>query len=463
MHGKIPPNDAGMFKSINPYDQSLIAEFALHDDSAIQEKVNFAKEAFKSWRKKTFAERADGMMKISKILADNKEKYARIITNEMGKTITEARAEVEKCAGTCKYYAENAEQFLANQSIATEAKKSLVHYQPIGAVLAIMPWNFPLWQVFRFAAPSIMAGNVGLLKHAPNVTQTSLLIEEIFREAGFMTGVFQSLIVDTDKIESIIQQDIVQAVTLTGSEYAGSQVAAIAGKNIKKSVLELGGSDPFIVFPDADFEKAAKIATQSRMRNAGQSCIAAKRFIVFEKAKDEFLSHFQKNIEALKSGNPLDEKTTLSPMARVDLAEKLERQVRESISRGAKPILNGARNGCHYQPVLLDDVKPGMPAFDQETFGPLAAVITVKNEAEAITVANNSRYGLGSSLWTKDIERAEAIAKEIEAGAVFVNSLMRSDARLSFGGTKKSGYGRELSELGIKEFTNAKTIFIEQA
>lgn len=450
-----------MFRSINPYDQSLVAEFELHGDAAIRKKLDASAAAFKIWRKKNFTERAVSMAKVATILLENKEKYARMITTEMGKTITESRAEVEKCASTCAYYAQHAERFLADQSIATEAKKSFVHYQPIGAVLAIMPWNFPLWQVFRFAAPSIMAGNVGLLKHAPNVTQTSLIIEEIFKEAGFPKGVFQSLIIDTDKVEGIIQQDIVQAVTLTGSEYAGSQVAAIAGKNIKKSVLELGGSDPFIVLPDADFVSAAKIATQSRMRNAGQSCIAAKRFIVLEKAKEEFLYHFQKNIEALKQGNPLDENTTLSPMARIDLAEKLEKQVMNSISKGAKLVIKGERSGCNYSPVLLDDVKPGMPAFDEETFGPLAAIITAKDESEAIMLANTSRYGLGSSIWTSDLRKAEALAKEIDAGAVFVNSLMRSDARLSFGGIKKSGYGRELSELGIKEFTNAKTIFIE--
>jgi len=450
-----------MFKSINPYDQSLVAEFSLYDDAIISRKLDTASQAFKGWRKESFVSRGACMNRISSILLANKEKYARVITIEMGKTIVEARAEVEKCAGTCEYYAQHAERFLSDQSIPTEAKKSFIHYQPIGAVLAIMPWNFPLWQVFRFAAPSIMAGNVGLLKHAPNVTQTSLVIEEIFKEAGFPEGVFQSLIIDVDKVEKIIQQDIVQAVTLTGSEYAGSQVAVLAGKNIKKSVLELGGSDPFIVLPDADFAKAAKIATQSRMRNAGQSCIAAKRFIVLEKGKEEFLHEFQKNIEALKQGNPLNEQTTLSPMARIDLAEKLEKQVKASVSLGAKAILSGQRNGCNYPAVLLDHVKPGMPAFDEETFGPLAAVITVKDEQEAVTLANASRYGLGSSIWTKDLEKAEELAKQIEAGAVFVNSLMRSDARLSFGGIKKSGYGRELSELGIKEFVNAKTIYIE--
>jgi len=450
-----------MFKSINPYDQSLVAEFELLDNAAIEKKLANASTAFKIWRRKSFTQRGAAMSNITKILLANKEKYARIITTEMGKTITEARAEVEKCAGTCDYYSQHAESFLRDQPVSTEGKRSFVHYQPIGAVLAIMPWNFPLWQVFRFAAPSIMAGNVGLLKHAPNVTQTSLVIEEIFKEAGFPDGVFQSLVIDVDKVEEIIRHNIVQAVTLTGSEYAGSQVAALAGKNIKKSVLELGGSDPFIVLPDADFEKAAKIATQSRMRNAGQSCIAAKRFIVLEKAREEFLYRFQRNIEALRQGNPLDEKTTLSPMARLDLAEKLEKQVKDSIARGAKPLLYGTREGCNYQPVLLENVTPGMPAFDEETFGPLAAIITVKDEADAIAVANNSRYGLGSSIWTTDLQKAESMAKEIEAGAVFINSLMRSDARLSFGGIKKSGYGRELSELGIKEFTNAKTIFIE--
>ncbi len=450
-----------MFKSINPYNQSLIAEFPLMEGASIQHKLDQATAGFNTWKKTTFAERADLMMKVSGILRNNKEEYARIITLEMGKAINEARAEVEKCTTVCDYYARHAEQFLSDHEIITEARKSFVAWQPIGAVFAIMPWNFPFWQVFRFAAPTLMAGNAALLKHAPNVCQTSLAIESIFRQAGFPEGVFQSLIVDVDQVEGIIQADIVQAVTLTGSEYAGSQVASLAGKHIKKTVLELGGSDPFIVLPDADFTKAAKVATQSRMQNAGQSCIAAKRFIVLEKAKDAFFNAFKQNIAALRVGNPLEEETTTGPMARLDLAEKLEAQMKASVKAGANLVLGGEREGCSYTPALLDQVVPGMSAFDEETFGPMATVITVKNETEAIEFANKNRYGLGASIWTQDLEKANVLARQINSGAVFENTLVKSDARLPFGGIKKSGYGRELSELGIKEFVNAKTIVIE--
>jgi succinate-semialdehyde dehydrogenase/glutarate-semialdehyde dehydrogenase len=449
-----------MLKSINPYDQSVIEEFTPYDDAIIAKKLKTAATAFDNWRKSTFGQRSLLMINLANVLRKNKETYARTITLEMGKVLTEARAEVEKCAAACEYYAQNAEQLLSDQLIATEAKKSYVHYQPIGAVLAIMPWNFPFWQVIRFAAPSIMAGNIGLLKHASNVSHVSLKLEQIFIEAGFPEGVFQSLLITTDKVEGIIEQDIVQAVTLTGSESAGSQVASLSGKHIKKTVMELGGSDPFIVLADADLVQAAKVATQSRMQNAGQSCIAAKRFIVEAKVKDEFLNYFLQNIKALKQGDPLNESTTTGPMAQLHLAENLEKQLKVSVNAGAKLLVGGERNGCNYQPTLLDHVKPGIPAFDEETFGPLAAVITVKDEAEAIKLANTSRYGLGSSIWSKDVEKAMRLAHDIESGSVFINSLMRSDVHLPFGGIKKSGYGRELSELGIKEFTNAKTVFV---
>ncbi len=450
-----------MFKSINPYNQSIIAEFQLNNDGAIQKKLDLATSTYKTWRKESFSNRAALMNKVAQLLRQNKEEYARTITLEMGKAINEARGEVEKCASTCEYFAQHSERFLADTPITTEAKRTYITYQPTGAVFAIMPWNFPFWQVFRFAIPTIMAGNVAMLKHAPNVCQTSLTIEKIFLEAGFPEGVFQSFIIDVDKVEGIINHDIVQAVTLTGSEYAGSQVAALAGKYIKKSVLELGGSDAFIVLADADLEKAAKIASQSRMQNAGQVCISAKRFIVLEKVKDEFLNHLQKNISALVQGNPLDEKITTGPLARLDLAEKLEKQMESSIKSGAHKIMGGERNGCNYQPALVDNVKPGMVAFEEETFGPMASIITVKDESEAIALANLSRYGLSSSLWTSDLDKAARLAKEIEAGAVFVNSLVRSDARWPIGGVKKSGYGRELAEIGIKEFMNAKSVIMD--
>ncbi|MFD1003385.1 NAD-dependent succinate-semialdehyde dehydrogenase [Ohtaekwangia kribbensis] len=449
-----------MLKSIHPFDQSVIDEFPVLTVHDIQAKLDKATLAFSHWKKTTFAQRSDVLLKAAAILRKNKEDYARIITWEMGKVISESRAEVEKCAVGCEYFARHAEAFLADKIIKTEAYKSLVAHQPIGAVLAIMPWNFPFWQVFRYAAPALMAGNVGLLKHASNVTRCSMTIEKIFHEAGIPDGVFQSLLIDNSAVESILEAKIVQGVALTGSEAAGSKVGALAGKNIKKSVLELGGSDPFIVLEDADLDLTVKIATQSRMQNAGQSCIAAKRFIVHQKIKDEFVDRFRQSIDALQQGNPFDEKITTGPLARVDLAEELEKQLKQSVLQGAQLVTGGERDGSNFRPALLNNVKPGIPAFDEETFGPLAAVTTAASDQEAIAFANASRYGLGASVWTKDRERGERVAREIDAGSVFINALMKSDARLPFGGIKKSGYGRELSEEGIHEFVNIKTISI---
>ncbi len=451
-----------MFKSIHPFDQSVVGEFPLMNSSDVQKKLDLASKAFADWKKTSFAHRASLMLKVASIIRNNKEEYARTIALEMGKLLTEARAEVEKSATACEYFAQHAEEFLKDQTVVTEAKRSFVAFQPVGAVLAIMPWNFPFWQVFRFAAPALMAGNVGLLKHAPNVTSCSLMIEKIFSEAGFPPGVFQSLIIEVNLVEGIISSDIIQGVALTGSEAAGSQVGSIAGKNIKRTVLELGGSDAFIVLPDADLEKTVKIATQSRMQNVGQSCIAAKRFIVLEEIKEKFIAQFAESIQSLVQGDPFNEKSTLGPLARLDLAEKLEVQLRKSIDAGAKLLVGGKRNGCNFQATLLDNVRPGMAAFEEETFGPLAAVITAKTEDEAIALANKTRYGLGATVWTQDLKRGERIARELESGSVLINSLMRSDVRLPFGGVKKSGYGRELSEFGIKEFVNVKTISIAQ-
>jgi succinate-semialdehyde dehydrogenase/glutarate-semialdehyde dehydrogenase len=380
----------------------------------------------------------------------------------MGKLLSEAKAEVEKSATACEYFAENAEGFLKDQPEVTDAKQSFIAFQPIGAVLAIMPWNFPFWQVFRFATPALMAGNVGLLKHAPNVTKCSLMIERLFKEAGFPDGVFQSLVIEVNLVEGIIASDIVQGVALTGSEAAGAQVASIAGKNIKRSVLELGGSDAFIVLPDADMDRTVKIATQSRMQNVGQSCIAAKRFIVLDSIKEEFVARFTESIKALVQGDPFKEGITFGPLARLDLAEKLEIQLKKSVEKGAKLLAGGKRQGCNFQATLLDNVQPGMPAFDEETFGPLAALITARSEDDAIALANQTRYGLGATVWSQDLKKAERIARELDSGSVLINSLMRSDVRLPFGGVKKSGYGRELSEFGIKEFVNVKTISIAQ-
>ena len=452
-----------MFKSIHPFDQSFIEEFPLMNEAKVQEKLELASTAFRDWKRTSFEHRSRLMLNVASIIRKNKEEYARTITLEMGKLLSEAKAEVEKSATACEYFGQHAEEFLKDQPELTETKHSFIAFQPIGAVLAIMPWNFPFWQVFRFAAPVLMAGNVGVLKHAPNVTRCSLMIEKLFEEAGFPKGVFQSLVIDVKLVEGIIASDIVQGVALTGSEAAGAQVASIAGKNIKRSVLELGGSDAFIVLPDADMERTVKIATQSRMQNVGQSCIAAKRFIVLDAVKEEFVSRFVESIKALAQGNPFQESTTLGPLARLDLAEKLEVQLKKSVEKGARLLAGGIRQGCNFQATLLDNVRPGMPAFDEETFGPLAAVITAKSEDEAIMLANQTRYGLGGTVWSQDLKKAERIARELDSGSVLINSLMRSDVRLPFGGIKKSGYGRELSEFGIKEFVNIKTISIAQS
>lgn len=449
-----------MLKSINPFDQTLLGEYNEHSDKTINNKLEAAVKAFASWKHEGFSRRSDLMKRAGDILKAGKSKYARIISTEMGKVLHEAEGEVEKCANGCYYFAEHAQEFLRDQVIKTDAAKSYVAWQPLGPVLAIMPWNFPFWQVFRFAAPSLMAGNVGLLKHASNVSQCSMAIENIFREAGFPEGAFQSLLIASDKVDPIIADDRVSAVTLTGSEFAGTKVAASAGKNLKKTVLELGGSDPFIVLDDADLELAARVATQSRMQNAGQSCIAAKRFIVSEKVREEFLSLFQESVERLRQGDPLKADTTTGPLARVDLAEDVEKQMKNSVSAGARLITGGQRAGANYKPTILDDVVPGMPAFDEELFGPVASVIAAKDEDQAVKMANHNRYGLGASVWTTDPARGERVALQIESGSVFVNSLMRSDQRLPFGGIKKSGYGRELSDLGIKEFMNAKTVYV---
>ncbi|MGC3947183.1 MAG: NAD-dependent succinate-semialdehyde dehydrogenase [Chryseolinea sp.] len=449
-----------MITTINPYDQSVVGEFPTLDQAALAAKIELAGQTFRQWKRTTFAERREKMLAASSVLTKNKERYARTISMEMGKILPEAIAEIEKSAAACRFFAERAEEYLKDVVIPTEARKSLVSFHPTGAILAVMPWNFPFWQVIRFAAPALMAGNVGLLKHASSVTTCSLLLEEVFAEAGFPAGAFQSLIIDSKAVETVLASDIVQGVALTGSEEAGGKVASIAGRYIKRSVLELGGSDPFVVLKDADLDLTVKVATQSRMQNAGQSCISAKRFIVVKDIHDDFMHRFIGSINKIKQGNPLDTSTNMGPVARVDLAEALEKQLKQSISAGASLQAGGSRTGSNFQPTLIDQVKPGMAAFDEETFGPLAAVIVAKDEDHAIELANRSRYGLGASVWTTDRDRGELVARQIDSGSVFVNALMKSDQRLPFGGVKKSGYGRELSELGIKEFVNAKTISI---
>jgi succinate-semialdehyde dehydrogenase / glutarate-semialdehyde dehydrogenase len=449
-----------IFKSINPFNLETVAEYTALTDAQIQQKLDMSAKAFATWKKTTFAERAALMHRVVAILRRDSETLATLITTEMGKIIGESRAEIEKSAAHTAYFAENTEGSLRDEMIAFEGHKAMIAFDPIGCVFAIMPWNYPFWQVFRYAAPTIMGGNVTILKHAPNVFGCAKAIENIFSEAGFPEGVFQSIIVDTPQTERIIAADIVQGVTLTGSEYAGSAVASIAGKHIKKTVLELGGSDPFIVLHDADVEKAAKIATTSRMMNAGQACICAKRFIVVESVNEAFTHHFKQNIAALKQGNPMDPSVNMGPMARLDLAEKLEKQLATTIGQGAKKILGGDRQNCHFQPTLVTNVNFGMLAFTEETFGPLATVISVKNEQKAIELANHHRYGLAAAVWTTDVERGYKVARQIESGNVYINNMVRSDSRLPFGGVKKSGYGRELSMHGLKEFMNWKTILI---
>ena len=447
-----------VFKSIFPYTQEVIAEYPLMDDAAINQCIVAAEKAFAEWKNKSFQQRAIVLSNAASILKRDRDILATLITNEMGKVIGEAKAEVEKCAYVCEYYAEHAEAFLKDETLQAGYTKSFVSYEPIGAVLAIMPWNFPFWQVFRYAAPTLMAGNVTLLKHAPNVCGCAKIIEQIFLEAGAPAGVFQTLIIDTPIVEKLLATNIVQAVTLTGSERAGSSVAAIAGKNIKKSLLELGGSDALIVLADADMKNAATVALQSRMLNAGQSCIGSKRFIVLQDAMDAFLQQVNELIKNFKQGDPFDATVTTGPMARLDLVENLHRQLEQSVQHGASLLYGGEISGCNFNPALLLNVQKGMAAYEQETFGPMAAVITAKDEAAAIALANDSDYGLAGSIWTSDIEKGMAIARKINTGAVFINSLVKSDPRLPFGGIKKSGYGRELGRQGILEFVNAKTI-----
>src|SRR2546427_9745516 len=406
------------------------------------------------------AHRAKLVREAARLLRERKSQHARTMALEMGKPLPQGEAEAEKCAWVCDYYAEHAERFLADEPRETDASKAFVRSDPIGPVLAIMPWNFPFWQVFRFAAPALMAGNAGLLKHAPNVTRCALEIEAIFREAGFPEGLFRALILSNEAVAQVIADPRVRAVTLTGSDRAGSQVAERAGRHLKKTVLELGGSDPFLVLGDADVEQAARAAAEARLLNSGQSCIAAKRFIVMEPVADRFLDAFVPAMRARRMGDPLAPGTQVGPQARHDLRANLHRQVEESVRRGARLLLGGAipeGPGFFYAPTVLAAVAEGMPAFDEEVFGPVAAVIRVQDEAQAVRVANASRYGLGAAVWTGDTARGERLARELEVGSVFVNGLVKSDPRLPFGGIKHSGYGRELSEYGLKEVGNAKT------
>lgn len=449
------------FTSVNPYNNEVIEEFETQSAADIKAAIELADNTYNTWRKTSFEERATLLKKAATILRERKEKYATSMVLEMGKPINEANAEIEKCAMVCEFYANNAQDMLKDETKDTDADMSMVKYHPLGAILAIMPWNYPYWQVFRFAAPALMAGNVCLLKHAQNVIRCSLNMDEIFTDAGFPKGAFQSLVITPEQTVGVIEHKAVKAVTLTGSERAGKSVAATAGKNIKKTVLELGGSNAFVVLSDADIKEAANIGCSARMMNTGQSCIAAKRFIVMRDVAEQFTQLLKENISALKLGDPFDTATQVGPMARVDLAEGIEQQVQRSLDAGAKLLIGGKREGATYHPTILTDVKPGMPAFDEELFGPVASIIVVDSVEEALKLANQSDYGLGVSVCTKNAEHAQLFIDNSEDGAVFINSLVKSDPRLPFGGTKISGYGRELSEHGIKEFVNTKTVFVK--
>lgn len=449
------------FKSINPYNGKELATYKEHTEKEVNAILEKSWIAFESWRDVPIKERCELLINTAGVLRKNVDKYAETMTLEMGKPINEARGEIEKCAWVCEFYAENAERFLADEIIETDASESFVSHDPIGPVLAIMPWNFPYWQVFRFAAPTLAAGNTGLLKHATNVLGCSTHIEEIFLEAGFPEGVFQNLFIHHDKTEQVISNDIVKAVTLTGSERAGKSVGALAGKNLKKSVLELGGSNAFIVLEDADMDKAVKTGISARMMNSGQSCIAAKRFILVGDAYEKFLPAFVDGVKAIKKGDPMDEYTEIGPLARKDLADQLHEQMEKSVKQGAKIATGGKQENAFHEPTVLTGVKPGMPVFDEETFGPVAAIIRAKDADEAFELAANSRYGLGVSLFTTNIEKARRYVGKSPDGAFFINELVKSDPRLPFGGTGKSGYGRELSREGIHEFVNTKTVYIK--
>jgi len=452
--------------SVNPATEEVIARFDAFTDEEVDHAVDEAQDAFGAWRQRSIAERGVPMRRLAQILRERADRYARLITLEMGKPITEARAEIEKCALGCEHYADNATKYLADLVIPTNAKRSIVAFEPLGVILAVMPWNFPFWQVVRFAAPALMAGNAAILKHASNVPQCALAIEEAIRDAGFPEGLLRTILVAGSAVEPLIADDRIRAVTLTGSSATGSRIAELAGRALKKSVLELGGSDPYIVLADADLDAAATVAARARNQNTGQSCIAAKRFIAVESVADDFERRFVAAVEALKVGDPLDPSTQIGPLARGDLRDTLERQVHESVGMGAR-VLTGGKviegRGYFYQPTVLANVREEMPVFKEETFGPVAAVLRVGDADDAVRVANDSTYGLGASLWTRDAALGEALARKIESGAVFVNGMVASDPRLPFGGVKRSGYGRELSSFGIHEFVNVQTIWIGPA
>jgi succinate-semialdehyde dehydrogenase/glutarate-semialdehyde dehydrogenase len=450
--------------SINPANGKLLKSFEPLSDAQIEEKILLACKTFKEYKKVPFSERATMMLRAAEIVEKEKETFGRLMTLEMGKPYRAAVDESAKCASACRYYAENAERFLADEAVVTSAKKSYIRYQPVGPVLAVMPWNFPFWQVFRFAAPALMVGNMGLLKHASNVPQCALMIEDIFRRAGFPAGAFQTLLIGSDKVEGILADPRIAAATLTGSEGAGIQVGVAAAKRIKKVVLELGGSDPFIIMPSANLEEATTTAVKARVQNNGQSCIAAKRFIVAESIAAEFEKLFVKKMESLRVGDPFDESTELGPLATADGVQTLDVDVQKTIKAGARLLTGGKRMeipGNYYAPTVLADIPKGSPAECDELFGPVASIFRAKNLDDAIRIANSSPFGLGASAWTNDAAEQERLINDLESGMVFINKMVASDPRVPFGGVKRSGHGRELGVYGIREFTNIKTVWIQ--
>lgn len=451
-------------ESMNPATGEPLETYPEHREDEVDLAVEEAHATFLEWRRTSFAERAGHMREAARVLRDRQDDLARLMALEMGKPVKEGRSEVEKCATTCEYYAEHAEAFLASEAVETEASKSFVAFQPLGVVLAVMPWNFPFWQVFRFVAPGLMAGNTGLLKHASNVPGSALAIEDVLRQAGFPDGAFRTLLIGSGAVARVIENPKVVAATLTGSAPAGRAVAATAGAQIKKTVLELGGSDPYVILEDADVEHAAEVCAKSRLINGGQSCIAAKRFIVGPKLRQEFEERLVEAMGSLTMGDPLEESTDIGPQARHDLRDELHQQVAKSLDAGARCLLGGEipdGPGAFYPPTVLTDVRPGLPAYGEELFGPVAAILPVSDDDEAIRVANDSSFGLGAAVFTRDLDRGERIARdELQAGCCFVNDLVRSDPRLPFGGIKESGHGRELGSFGIREFVNIKTVYV---
>jgi len=450
--------------SINPFTEEVMQKFSLMTTWELNGQVKKSREAYVKWRDMSVADRVTLLTRLAEVLRAEKRRYAELITREMGKPIREALAEVEKCAVLADYYAGNAVKFLSPEEIKTEAKKSYVMFQPLGIVLAVMPWNFPFWQAFRFGVPAVAVGNVVLLKHASNVPQTALAIEEAFTKAGFPEDVFRTVLIDVPETLRLIDDDLVDAVSLTGSNRAGEEIGAHAGRRIKKVVLELGGSDPYIVLDDADVEKAGRTAANARMVNTGQSCIAAKRFIVMESVADEFVRHFLARLREMKLGDPMDETTDIGTVARKDILDGLKEQLRDAKAKGARVLSAGQtfEKGLFFTPCVVINTKPNMKVLTEEVFGPIAPIIVVKDEDEAVKAANNTEYGLGAVVWSRNLERAERLAARIEAGTVTINDMVKSDPRLPFGGVKKSGIGRELSHYGLKEFVNVKTVVVRE-